>query len=101
MVSIVKMIISFKDKITEKIWNGEFTKSLPKNLHEKAQMKLAIIDAANSVDELTIPPSNRLHTLKRNRKGQYSISINMQYRICFNFDNENASEVEINKHYEK
>ena len=94
------MIKSFKDQFTKKIWDGEYTKILPKKLHEKAQMKLALINAANRIEEFYTPPSNRFHSLTGRRKEQYSISINKQYRICFSFENENAYNVEINKHYE-
>ena len=93
------MIKSFKCKETEKIFNGNKSKILSASLLEKALIKLAMIDASENVDDLRIPPSNRLHKLKGGRKEEYSISINDKYRICFKWDNNNAYDVEINNHY--
>ncbi len=89
------MILSFNDKDCEKIWNSEFTKRFPIEIQKKAKMKLELLNAAKKVEELKIPPSNRLHILQGNRKGQYSISVNDQYRICFIWENGNASNVEV------
>ena len=89
------MILSFGDKETEKIWNKEFAKTIPKDLQRIARRKLLHIDSAIVIEDLKAPPGNRLYLLSGDRKGQYSISINMQYRICFRWDNGNALEVEI------
>lgn len=89
------MIGSFKDKDTERIWNSEFSKKIPIEVQKKAKMKLELLNAAKKLIELKIPPSNRLHVLQGDRKGQHSISINDQYRICFVWKIGNANNVEI------
>ena len=93
------MIKSFACRETEKIFNGKKSKILPNNLHKKAIIKLTMIDASENVDDLRIPPSNRLHKLKGTRKEEYSISINSKYRICFKWKDNNAYNVEITNHY--
>lgn len=89
------MIKSFKCKETQKIYNLEFSRQLPPNLHKVALRKLEMLDAAIALEDLKIPPSNFLEPLKGNRKGQYSIRINKQWRICFEWNNGNALNVEI------
>jgi proteic killer suppression protein len=89
------MILSFYDKDSQKVFNGEFIRRLPKELHKKALMRLMAINSAKGIEELQFPPSNRLHKLLGDRKNQWSISINDQYRICFKFENGNATDVEI------
>ena len=89
------MILSFKDRETEKIWNRNVSKKFPVDIQRIARRKLIQLDASTSVNDLKIPPGNRLHALSGDRKGQYSISINMQFRICFKWNNGNASDVEI------
>lgn len=89
------MILSFNDKDSEKIWNSEFTKRFPIEIQKKAKMKLEFLNAAKKVEELRIPPSNRLHVLLGDRKGQQSISVNDQFRICFTWENGNAYNVEV------
>lgn len=89
------MILSFYDNDQEKVFNGEFIRRLPKELHKKALMRLMAINSAKEIEELQFPPSNRLHKLLGDRKNQWSISINDQYRICFKFENGNATDVEI------
>ena len=92
-------IQSFKNKATEDINYGRSSKSalrlLPKILHEKAQTKLARISAASSLADLQDLRGNRLEALKGNRKGQMSIRINDQYRICFRWVEEHAYDVEV------
>ena len=92
-------IRSFKNKGTEDVNYGRFPKddlkSLPKELHRKAQVKLARLGAVTSLQDLQEIRGNRFEKLKGDRKGQYSIRINDQYRICFRWENENASDVEI------
>ena len=89
------MIHSFACKETELIWNGRRSRKLPTDIQERASVKLAMIDASDTLDDLILPPSNRLHELDRDRAGQHSISINMKWRICFRWDNGNAYDVEI------
>lgn len=93
------MIESFADKATEDIFNGENTtaarKRLPRNLWNVAFRKLDQIDSAVALDDLKVPPGNRLEALKGKRSGQYSIRINDQFRICFEWDQNNAANVEI------
>lgn len=89
------MILSFYDKDSEKVFNGEFIRRLPKELHKKALIRLMAINSAKAIEELQFPPSNRLHKLHGDRKNLWSISINDQYRICFKFENGNATGVEI------
>jgi len=72
---------------------------LPENLHRKAQVKLARLGAATSIRDLQEIRGNRFEVLKGNRKGQYSIRINDQYRICFKWKNEDAVEVEITDYH--
>lgn len=93
------MILSFKDKDTEKIWNKNFAKTIPKDIQRIARRKLLHIDSAILLDDLKAPPGNRLHLLSGERKGQYSISINMKFRICFKWQNGNAIEVEITDYH--
>jgi proteic killer suppression protein len=92
-------IRSFKNKGTEDINYGRTSKEalriLPKQLHRKAQVKLARLGAAASMQDLREIRGNRLEALKGDRKGQYSMRINDRYRVCFLWEDENASEVEI------
>jgi proteic killer suppression protein len=93
------MIRSFKDIGTEDIFNGKNSeaarKSCPQNLWRLAARKLDQLDSVGSLNELRIPPGNRLEALKGDRKGQYSIRINDQYRICFLWFENEPDEVEI------
>jgi toxin HigB-1 len=90
------MIISFACKETEIIFLGTVSKKLPGDIQRTALRKLLIIEAAISIEDLRIPPGNRLEKLSGDRDGQYSIRINDQWRICFNStDQGNAQDVEI------
>ena len=93
------MIQSFKNNATEDIFNGKTTKIAlkvcPKNLWNIAIRKLDQLDSVISIEELTIPPGNKLERLTGNRKGQYSIRINNQYRICFKWSETGPTDVEI------
>lgn len=89
------MIQSFACAETECLWNGKRSRKLPADIQQRAQVKLAMIDAADTLDDLKSPPSNRLHDLKDDRAGQHSVSINMKWRICFCWNNGNAYDVEI------
>jgi len=77
------MVKSFKCKETQKIFNRKFSKKLPQGIQPKARQKLVLLDAACELSDLRIPPANRLEELKEDRKGQHSIRINDQWRICF------------------
>jgi proteic killer suppression protein len=90
-----QMIKSFKCKETEKIFNGEYSKKFPTNIQERAMRKLVMISASQTISDLRIPPSNRLESLAGNRNGQWSIRVNEQYRICFEWQENEASNVEI------
>ena len=89
------MINSFKCKETEKLFNLEPTKRIPHQLQRMALRKLLILDAAETLEDLRSPPGNRLEALNGDRPGQYSIRINVQYRICFLWQGIDAHEVEI------
>lgn len=89
------MIKSFNCKETEKIFSRRFSKKFPKNLQRIAYRKLIIIDSADRLDDLRIPPGNHLEKLSGKREGQYSIRINNQWRVCFKWHTEDAYEVEI------
>lgn len=89
------MIKSFKCKETRKIFGRKFSKKLSTNIQESARQKLVILDAATSLNDLRVPPGNRLEELKDDRKGQHSIRINSQWRICFEWKNSDSFNVEI------
>ena len=89
------MIRSFKSKETEKIWNGNVSRKLPIDIQSIARRKLRMLNNAIELKDLKIPPANRLEALKGERKGQYSIRINQQWRICFKWENGDVLEVEI------
>ena len=77
------MIRTFADKETEQIWSGRRSRRLPTEIQSRAIDKLALLDAAITLNDLRNPPGNRLNTLTDDRTGQHSFSINMQWRICF------------------
>ena len=89
------MIISFGSKQTEKIWNGVLLKKPSKEIQEIGRRKLRILNNSQDLNDLRIPPSNRLEKLSGNLKEFYSIRINKQWRIIFIWENGNASGVEI------
>ena len=89
------MIISFKDKETEKIWEGTFSKGFPRNIQKIMRRKLRMLNNAKNLSDLKIPPNNKLEKLRGNREGQYSIRVNDRYRVCFLWNDNNASSVEI------
>jgi len=89
------MIKSFACKETEKLFNRQFSRNLPQRIQRVARRKLEILDAAEVLRDLRIPPSNRMEKLSGDRKGQYSIRINDQWRICFEWQGGDAYEVEI------
>jgi proteic killer suppression protein len=89
------MIKSTKGKMVGRLIAGNVLKGFPPDLTRRAERKIAMIDAATTIEDLRIPPSNHLEMLKGNRKGQYSIRINRQWRICFRMTGEDAFDVEI------
>ena len=89
------MIQSFADKDTERLWNRERVRSIDSQIHSVALRKLRQLGYAQSLDELRIPPGNRLEALKGDRRGQHSIRINDQWRICFRWSAAGPEEVEI------
>ena len=89
------MIRSFADKETERIWNGDLSRRIPNQIQALARRKLRMLNAAQRLDDLRIPPANRLEGLKGKRTGQYSIRINDQWRICFLWNEGQCDEVEI------
>ena len=97
------MIHSFKNKATKDIFNGKSTKGArkicPENLWKIAYRKLDQLDSVIMLDELQVPPGNRLEMLAADRKGQYSIRINNQYRICFIWTKNGSIDVEITDYH--
>jgi len=89
------MIRSFASKETQKLFNSQFSRTYPQDIQRIARRKLEILNAAELIQDLRIPPSNRLEKLRGDREGQYSIRINRQWRICFEWDSGDAFEVEI------
>ncbi|MBE2233515.1 MAG: type II toxin-antitoxin system RelE/ParE family toxin [Anaerolinea sp.] len=89
------MIRSFADKETERIFNREVSRRFAPEIQRKARIKLEILDAAETLQDLRIPPSNRLEKLSGDRQGQHSIRINDQWRICFIWQDNNAYHVGI------
>ena len=89
------MIKNFKSEETEKIFNREHSRKLPQSIQKIAMRKLWMLDSALLLNDLRVPPANRLEALAGNRKGQYSIRINKQWRVCFKWVMGNAYSVEI------
>ena len=89
------MITSFADKETEKIWRGVMSRRLPAAMQQRARLKLRMLHAAARLDDLRVPPANRLEALTGDRKGQFSIRINEQWRLCFRWQEGQAREVAI------
>jgi len=93
------MIASFGDKTTLKIWEGEWVKNLPPEVQEIGRRKLRMINNSQNINDLLVPPANRLERLKGNLKKFYSIRINDQWRIIFIWSNGNAEKVEITDYH--
>ncbi|MEX0772364.1 MAG: type II toxin-antitoxin system RelE/ParE family toxin [Balneolales bacterium] len=89
------MIKSFGDKETGKIWQGLRSKKLPEEIQQKARRKLRMINNAQRISDLRIPPANHLEKLSGDQKGFFSIRINQQWRIIFNWHSEHAFDVQI------
>ena len=89
------MILSFRCPETERIWRGEQSSVFPPEIQGVARRKLRYLNNAATLQDLAQPPGNRLHRFQGDRGGQYSISVNMQWRICFLWTDGQATEVEI------
>lgn len=91
------MIVTFANTKTEteRVWNGLRSKRIPSDIQSRALAKLRLINHAKTIDDLRNPPGNRLHALSGDREDQHSVSINVQWRICFRFTDGNAYDVEI------
>jgi toxin HigB-1 len=89
------MIRSFKDANTQEVFNGRCPKGFPANILNVARRKLRMIDAAVKLEDLKVPPNNKLHRLEKDREGQYAIWINDKYRACFKWSDDGPTDVEI------
>jgi proteic killer suppression protein len=89
------VIRSLADRETERIWTGEVSRRLPTQIQAIARRKLRMLDAAHRLEDLRIPPANRLEALRGDRTGQYSIRINDQWRICFRWEDGHCADVGI------
>lgn len=89
------MIRNFADKEAEKIWDGTRSRRLPADIQQAARRKLRMLNNAATLVDLRIPPANRLEALKGGRKGQHSIRINDQWRVCFRWKDGDIHDVEI------
>ena len=95
----IQMIKTFADRETQQLYVKGKSKRLPSDLIRRAIRRMEYINLATTLDDLKVPPSNRLHALKGDRKGQYSISINEQWQICFCFIDGDAFDVEITDYH--
>ncbi|RAV14661.1 type II toxin-antitoxin system RelE/ParE family toxin [Mycolicibacterium sp. GF69] len=95
------MIRSFSDGDTQKIWELRCPRGISKELAKAARRKLQLLDAAENINDLRVPPGNRLEklTAKGGREGQHSIRVNDQYRICFTWSNSGADDVELTDYH--
>ncbi len=89
------MINSFRDKETEKIFSGKFSKKFPADIQHRVLYRLEMLSNAANIDDLKVPSSNHLEALSGDRLGQFSIRVNDKYRICFEFINNCAENVEL------
>jgi proteic killer suppression protein len=96
---IWRVIKSFADKRTQELFLSGSAKRVPKDLARGAVRRLEYVHYATCLEDLRVPPSNRLHALHGNRAGQYAISVNEQWRICFRFSRGNAYEVEFTDYH--
>ena len=93
------MIKTFADRHTQELYETGKSRRFPPDIGGRALRSLEYIDHATGVEDLKVPPSNRLHELQRERKGQYSISVNKQWRICFRFEDGDAYDVELTDYH--
>jgi len=90
-----RVIRSFRDAATERLWSRERSRSLDPRIERAALRKLVMLDAAEALEDLRVPPGNRLEALHGDRAGQHSIRINQQWRICFTWTDAGPADVEI------
>jgi len=93
--SIARVIKSFRNKDTAAIFAGHRVRALPPEIQQRAREKLIMLHQAINLDDLRLPPANRLEALSGDRQGQHSIRINRQWRICFNWNDGDIEHVEI------
>ena len=93
------MIRSFADAETERLWRTGISRRIPPDVRERVRQKLAMVDAAIRLGDLASPPGNRLEPLKGDRKGQHSIRINDQFRICFRWSSGDAYDLEVTDYH--
>lgn len=89
------MLRSFADKESERVWQRRRVRKLDSEIQRAALRKLLILDAAETLDDLRVPPGNRLEKLKGDRTGSYSVRVNQQWRICFRWTQSGPEDVEI------
>jgi proteic killer suppression protein len=89
------MIRSFRNRLTEALFQGDFVRGLDLRILQRARERLKYLDAAADLRDLMVPPANQLESLRGDRKGEYSIRINKQWRICFKWKDGDAFEVEV------
>lgn len=92
---LATVLRSFADKDTERVWRRERSRRLDLNTQRAALRKLLILDAADVLDDLRVPPGNRLEKLRGDRSGQHSVRVNQQWRICFWWTSAGPEDVEI------
>jgi toxin HigB-1 len=92
---VMIVILSFADRETERIWTGRRSRRFPSDLQDAALRKLRLLNVSGRLEDLRVPPSNRLEALRGDRKGQHAIRINDQWRICFRWVDGGAEDVEI------
>ena len=93
------MIRSFAEVETERFYTTGKSRRIPPDIHKRAAMRLTQLNAATRIEDLRLPPSNRLEALRYDRTGQWSIRINDQWRVCFRFENGDAFDVEITDYH--
>jgi toxin HigB-1 len=99
VAKVLAVIRTFADTEAERIWQGIHSRRLPPDIQQRAMQKLRLLDAANTLDDLANIPGNRLHPLTGDRNGQHSVSINMQWRICFVWKDGDCYDVEITDYH--
>ena len=93
------MISTFADRYTKELYETGKSKRFPSEIWKRAMRRLEYLDLATCLDDLRVPPSNRLHPLTRERQGQLSISVNDQWRVCFRFEDGDAYDVELTDYH--